>query len=101
MASRSDSDAYGITKQAVEHMTRGMAQEVGGRGITVNCIAPGISAFEAATQEIHESSAVLADLAIKRMGSSRELYEAMAFLCSEEAGYITGQTLFVDGGAGT
>lgn len=48
MASRAGGDAYGLTKNAVERMTAGMAAEVGDRGITVNCIAPGISAFEAA-----------------------------------------------------
>src|SRR5262249_53275214 len=48
MASRSGGSPYGLTKAAVEHMTKGMANEVGTHGITVNCIAPGICAFEAA-----------------------------------------------------
>jgi 3-oxoacyl-[acyl-carrier protein] reductase len=77
-----------------------MAAEVGDRGITVNCIAPGISAFEAAAGQLANADAVLARNAIKRLGTSRELYEAMAYLCSEAAGWVTGQTLRVDGGAG-
>ena len=101
MASRSGRDAYGLTKHAVEHMTRGMAAEVGAHGITVNCIAPGISAFEAAQNAITAADEVTRGLAIKRLGTSRELYESMAFLCSDDASYITGQTLFVDGGAAT
>lgn len=100
MASRSGRDAYGLTKHAVEHMTKGMAHEVGGMGITVNCVAPGISAFEAAQEALDVASEVTEALAIKRIGKSRELYDAMAFLLSDDAAYITGQTLFVDGGSG-
>ena len=100
MASRSGGNPYGLTKNAVEHMTRGMAREVGEHGITVNCIAPGISAFEAARGQIPNAEATVAGNAIKRMGTSRDLYEAMAFLCGEGASWITGQTLRVDGGAG-
>jgi 3-oxoacyl-[acyl-carrier protein] reductase len=100
IAARAGGNAYGLTKNAVERMTAGMAAEVGDRGITVNCIAPGISAFEAAAGQLANADAVLARNAIKRLGTSRELYEAMAYLCSEAAGWVTGQTLRVDGGAG-
>lgn len=100
MASRSGGSPYGLTKSAVEHMTGGMAGEVGAKGITVNCIAPGISAFEAATSQIPNADAVVAANAVKRMGTSQDLYAAMAYLCSPEASWITGQTLRVDGGAG-
>jgi len=99
MASRSGRDPYGLTKHAVEHMTRGMAAEVGHLGITVNCVAPGISAFEAAEGALDNAAAVTAGLAIQRFGRSRELYAAFSYLCSEAASYVTGQTLFVDGGA--
>ncbi|MGE0881142.1 MAG: SDR family NAD(P)-dependent oxidoreductase [Acidimicrobiia bacterium] len=99
MASRSGTNPYGLTKAAVEHMTQGMAKEVGERGITVNCIAPGISAFEGAQSQLGTADSVVAGLAIKRFGKSRDLYDAMAFLCSQEAEYITGQTLRVDGGS--
>jgi 3-oxoacyl-[acyl-carrier protein] reductase len=99
MASRSGGNPYGLTKNAVEHMTKGMAREVGHRGITVNCVAPGISAFEAATGKIPNADATVAGNAVKRMGTSRDLYAAMAYLCSPDASWVTGQTLRVDGGA--
>jgi NAD(P)-dependent dehydrogenase (short-subunit alcohol dehydrogenase family) len=100
MASRSGGNPYGLTKNAVEHMTMGMAGEVGSRGITVNCIAPGISAFEAATSQIPNADAVVAANAVKRLGTSRDLYAAMSYLCGDDASWVTGQTLRVDGGAG-
>lgn len=100
MASRSGGNPYGLTKHAVEHMTKGMAREVGERGITVNCIAPGISAFEAAGSQLPNADAIVAANAVPRMGTSRDLYQAMAYLCSDEASWVTGETLRVDGGAG-
>jgi NAD(P)-dependent dehydrogenase (short-subunit alcohol dehydrogenase family) len=100
MASRSGGNTYGLTKHAVEHMTQGMAREVGDLGITVNCIAPGISAFEAAKDALDNADAVVAGNAIKRMGTSRDLYRAIAYLCGPGGDWITGQVLRVDGGAG-
>ena len=99
MASRSGGNPYGLTKNAVEHMTGGMAREVGDKGITVNCIAPGISAFEAASSAIPNADQIVAGNAIKRLGTSRDLYQAMAYLCSDQASWVTGQTLRVDAGA--
>jgi NAD(P)-dependent dehydrogenase (short-subunit alcohol dehydrogenase family) len=100
MASRSGGNPYGLTKHAVEHMTAGMAREVGGMGITVNCIAPGIAAFEAAKSALPNADAVVAGNAVKRLGTSRDLYAAMLYLCGPGAEWVTGQTLRVDGGAG-
>jgi 3-oxoacyl-[acyl-carrier protein] reductase len=100
MAARSGGSPYGLTKNAVEHMTGGMAREVGHLGITVNCVAPGISAFEAATSQLANADDVVAGNIVKRMGTSRDLYAAMAYLCSPDASWVTGQTLHVDGGAG-
>ena len=99
MAARSGGGPYGLTKNAVEHMTAGMAREVGDHGITVNCVAPGISAFEAANSQIANADNVVAGNIVKRMGTSRDLYAAMAYLCSPDASWVTGQTLHVDGGA--
>ena len=100
MASRSGGNPYGLTKNAVEHMTKGMAHEVGDKGITVNCIAPGISAFEGAQSALPNADLIVAGNAVKRMGSSRDLYHAVAYLCSPAAEWVTGQVLRVDGGAG-
>jgi 3-oxoacyl-[acyl-carrier protein] reductase len=99
MASHTGSSAYGLTKHAVEHMTGGMAREMGKHGVTVNCIAPGISAFEAASGQIPRFEQIVAGNAVARVGTSRDLYEAMAYLCGSEASWVTGQTLRVDGGA--
>jgi 3-oxoacyl-[acyl-carrier protein] reductase len=100
MASRAGGNPYGMTKHAVEHMTMGMAAEVGGMGITVNCIAPGISAFEAATDQLPNADAVVAGNAVKRMGTTGDLYAALTYLCGDGASWVTGQLLRVDGGAG-
>jgi NAD(P)-dependent dehydrogenase (short-subunit alcohol dehydrogenase family) len=99
MASRSGGSTYGLTKNTVEHMTSGMAREVGDMGITVNCVAPGISAFEAAHGQIANAESIVAGNAVKRMGTSRDLYAAMVYLCGSDASWITGQTVRVDGGA--
>jgi 3-oxoacyl-[acyl-carrier protein] reductase len=99
MAAKSGGNSYGLTKSTVEHMTRGMAREVGDFGITVNCIAPGISAFEAAGSQLANADQITGSNPIKRFGTSREQYEAMAYFCSDGASYTTGQTLYVDGGA--
>lgn len=101
MAARSGGTAYGLTKNTVERMTVGMSREVGELGITVNCIAPGISAFEAAVEQLPNADVIVSQNAIKRMGTTRDLYAAMVYLCSEGAGWVTGQTLHVDGGGGT
>lgn len=99
MASANGGNPYGLTKAAVEHMTSGMAREVGRHGITVNCIAPGISAFEAAGGALPNMEMIVQANAIPRLGTSRDLYEGMAYLCSDEAAWVTGQNLRIDGGA--
>jgi 3-oxoacyl-[acyl-carrier protein] reductase len=98
MASGHGGTAYGLTKNTVERMTAGMAHEVGDMGITVNCIAPGISAFEAAIGQLPNADSIVSNNAIKRMGTTRDLYGAMAYFCTPEADWVTGQTLRVDGG---
>jgi NAD(P)-dependent dehydrogenase (short-subunit alcohol dehydrogenase family) len=98
LAASSGGTPYGLTKNTVERMTAGMAHEVGELGITVNCIAPGICAFEAATSQLDAADSVVARNAIKRMGTTRDLYGAMAYLCTPAAEWVTGQTIRVDGG---
>jgi 3-oxoacyl-[acyl-carrier protein] reductase len=99
MASATGRSAYGLTKAAVEHMTAGMAREVGEWGITVNCLAPGIAAFEGARDAIPQVEALVKRNAVPRLGTSRDLFAALRFLCSDEASWVTGQTIRVDGGA--
>ncbi len=99
VASAGGGDSYGITKNAVEHMTSGLARPLGEHGITVNCIAPGISAFEGAKGQIPGFERIVAGAAIKRVGNTRDLFGAIRFLCSEDASWVTGQTLHIDGGA--
>jgi 3-oxoacyl-[acyl-carrier protein] reductase len=101
MASTAGGNSYGLTKNAVERMTVGMAREVGAFGITVNCIAPGITAFEGAKSALPNADAVVRANAIPRLGTSRDLYGAIRYFCGDEAAWVTGQTLRVDGGAGT
>lgn len=98
MASVSGANPYGLTKNAVERMTAGMAHEVGGKGITVNCIAPGICAFEAAAGALENADAIVAGNAIKRLGTTRDLYNGICYFLSEEAAWVTGQNLRIDGG---
>jgi NAD(P)-dependent dehydrogenase (short-subunit alcohol dehydrogenase family) len=100
-AARVGVTVYGLTKHTVEHMTKGMAREVGDMGITVNCVAPGICAFEAATEQLSNADSIVANNAIKRMGTTRDLYGAISYLCSPAAEWVTGQTVYVDGGAST
>jgi NAD(P)-dependent dehydrogenase (short-subunit alcohol dehydrogenase family) len=61
-------------------------------------VAPRISAFEAAHGQIPNAKSVVAGNALKRMGTNRDLYGAMAYLCSPNASWMTGQTVRVDGG---
>jgi NAD(P)-dependent dehydrogenase (short-subunit alcohol dehydrogenase family) len=98
MAAASSGNVYALTKGAVEQMTEGMAREVGEHGVNVNCVAPGISAFEAAVGRIDRADDLVQSLPIKRLGTSRDLYEAMVYLCTTAGDYVTGHTLRVDGG---
>jgi NAD(P)-dependent dehydrogenase (short-subunit alcohol dehydrogenase family) len=99
MASHSGPGVYGMTKMAVNRLTHAMAAEVGDLGITVNCVAPGLSAFEAAgPNQLPDADEIVARAIVKRVGTSRDLYAAIRYLCSDEASWTTGQTLHVNGG---
>lgn len=92
--------AYGASKGAVASLTRQLAMELGGSGITANCVAPG-PISTAMTREYYTpetTRAYEAMIPARRLGTVEEVAHAIAFLSSEPAGYINGVTLAVDGG---
>ena len=90
---------YAAAKAGVAGMTRSLARELGSRGITVNCVAPGFIATDM-TEVLPEAqkAALLASIPAGRLGEPREIADAVAFLASSKAGYITGSELHVNGG---
>jgi 3-oxoacyl-[acyl-carrier protein] reductase len=80
-------------------MSKALAQEVASRGITVNCVAPGFIVSpmtEALTDD--QKARLLAGIPLGRMGSAAEIAASVVYLASDEAAYVTGQTLHVNGG---
>jgi NAD(P)-dependent dehydrogenase (short-subunit alcohol dehydrogenase family) len=92
--------AYGTSKAGLAHLTKQLAVELASLGIRVNAVAPG-PVETAMAKEVHTSE-IRADyhdaIPLNRYGLEEELAEAVFFLCSERASYITGQVLAVDGG---
>ena len=90
---------YAAAKAGVAGMTRALARELGSRGITVNCVAPGFIATDM-TDRLPEAqkAALLGQIPLGRLGSPEEIADAVAFLASPQAGYITGTELHVNGG---
>ena len=91
--------AYSASKAAVEGFTKALAKELSLSGICVNCVAPGVidtkmNAF-LSEEEMSELESVIP---MGRLGTPDEIAKVVAFLCSEQAGYITGQIIGVNGG---
>jgi len=92
--------AYGTSKAAVIHLTRQQAAELGEWGVRANCVAPGpvdtklaLAVHSPAIRAAYHDS-----IPLNRYGSEREIAEAIVFLCSRRASYVTGQVIAVDGG---
>jgi len=90
---------YAAAKAGVAGMTRALARELGGRAITVNCVAPGfIDTDMTRALDEAQTAALLAQIPLGRLGDPADVASAVAFLCEPAAGYITGSTLHVNGG---
>ncbi|TAJ33700.1 3-oxoacyl-[acyl-carrier-protein] reductase [Bosea sp. (in: a-proteobacteria)] len=90
---------YAAAKAGLIGMSKALAAEVASRNITVNVVAPGF--IESPMTEVlneKQREAILADVPMGRLGAGKDIAAAVAFLASEEAGYVTGQTLHVNGG---
>jgi len=90
---------YATAKAGLMGFTKSMAKEVGSRGITVNTVSPGFIDTDM-TRELSDElkQALLSGIPLARLGDAKEIAHAVAFLASEGASYITGETLHVNGG---
>jgi 3-oxoacyl-[acyl-carrier protein] reductase len=90
---------YAAAKAGLAGMSKALAQELAGRNITVNCVAPGfIETAMTAVLDDKRRAAVLTTVPMGRLGLAEEVAAAVAFLASREASYVTGQTIHVNGG---
>ena len=90
---------YAAAKAGVAGMTRALARELGSRGITVNCVAPGfIETDMTANLPEEQQKALQSQIALGHLGKPADIAHAVAYLASREAGYVTGQELHVNGG---
>jgi len=90
---------YAASKGALTAMAKALAQEVASRGVTVNCVAPGFIASPM-TDALNEAqqAAIMGRIPLARLGEGADVAAAVVFLASAEAGYVTGQTIHVNGG---
>ena len=90
---------YAAAKAGVAGMTRALAREIGSRGITVNCVAPGFIDTDMTKDLPAEQQAALKQqIPLGRLGSPEDIAHAVAFLASPQAGYVTGQEIHINGG---
>lgn len=93
--------AYCVSKGGMKMLTRNLAVELGSLGITINNVAPGAIETPINTQllnNLEKLEALLNNIPLRRLGKPKDVASVVAFLASEDAGYITGSTFFVDGG---
>ncbi len=90
---------YAAAKAGIMGFSKSLAREIGSRGITVNTVAPGFIATDM-TDALNEEqrAAILTQVALGRLGQPEEIAKTVAFLASEDAAYITGETIHVNGG---
>jgi 3-oxoacyl-[acyl-carrier protein] reductase len=90
---------YCAAKAGMVGFSKSLAQEIASRGVTVNCVAPGFIK-SAMTDKLNEKQrdAIMGAIPMRRMGEGAEIAAAVLFLASDEAGYVTGQTIHVNGG---
>lgn len=90
---------YAAAKAGVAGMTRSLARELGSRGITVNCVAPGfIETDMTAVLAEEQRKALLGQIPLGHLGKPQDIAHAVAWLASPQAGYVTGQEIHVNGG---
>lgn len=90
---------YAASKAGLIGFSKSLAQEIATRNVTVNCVAPGFIET-AMTDKLNEKQreAIMGAIPMKRMGTGAEIASAVVYLASDEAGYVTGQTIHVNGG---
>ncbi|MDF1776064.1 MAG: 3-oxoacyl-[acyl-carrier-protein] reductase [Rhizobiaceae bacterium] len=90
---------YCAAKAGLVGLSKSLAQEIATRGVTVNCVAPGFIE-SAMTEKLNDKQkdAIMGAIPMRRMGTGGEIASAVAYLASNEASYITGQTIHVNGG---
>jgi 3-oxoacyl-[acyl-carrier protein] reductase len=90
---------YAAAKAGIIGFSKSLAREIGSRGITVNVVAPGFIATDMTAQlSAEQQQNLIQQIALGRLGSAADIANAVAFLASPQAGYITGETLHVNGG---
>ena len=90
---------YVASKAGITGFTKSLAQEVGNRGITVNCVAPGfIDTDMTKALSDDQKEKLLSHIPLARLGNSSDVAKAVLFLASDDADYITGETIHINGG---
>jgi len=93
------SSVYAASKAAVSTLTLAMSQELGPRGVTVNAVAPGLIQTDMTADAVEmRGEAIRAQTPLRRIGKPQDISGVVAFLVSDDAGWITGRTIRVDGG---